>query len=168
MTATSLPVLVYRAKDAVEARTLAAHLESAGVEAHVLGEFLQGAYAGLHVGGMDAPEIWVSSGDLPRAELVIAEWRESLRTSPHSDRMDSAASAKPFKLQFSTAALLWITTCVAIFATGAAFELVTYANWPTWIFNLFVFSLVLLAAVKGAGRMRRDANRCTDDGSRLE
>jgi hypothetical protein len=164
VTATSQPVRAYRAKDSIEAHALAAYLEAAGIEAHVLGEYLQGAYAGLHVGGMDAPEIWVLSEDLPRAESAISDWRGSLDS--HDEVHQSALSAfenqKPYKFQFSTAAMLWLMTCVAIFAAGVALKLVTYENWPTWIFALFVYSLVLLVAWKSIRGVRRPKQNIED------
>jgi hypothetical protein len=165
VTATTQPVRAYRAIDFIEARALLVHLESAGVEAHILGEYLQGAYAGLNLGGMDAPEIWVSSEDLPRAESAIADWQESLRRHADSDQIGLSAyeHRKPLKFQYSTAALLWLMTCVAIFAAGVAFDLVTYENWPAWIFSLFAYSLVLVFAWKKIRRADARVEQGMDD-----
>ena len=142
MTATSEPVLAYRAKDAVEASALATYLEAEGIEPHVLGEYLQGAYAGVTAGGMNAPEVWICAGDFPRAKSLIAEWHER-----HA--ADAAADVTPTrepKFQYSTASLLWLMTIVAVLATAIV------RNWLVWIYNLFVIALVLFVAINSARR----------------
>jgi hypothetical protein len=68
-------ILAYRAASAVEAHSLVAHLANAGVEARVLGESLQGAYAGLDLGGMNLPEVWVAGKDRQLAAPFISAWQ---------------------------------------------------------------------------------------------
>jgi hypothetical protein len=68
-------ILAYQATSAVEAHALVAYLANAGIDARVLGESLQGGYAGLDLGGMNQPEVWVEGKDRELAAPIIAAWQ---------------------------------------------------------------------------------------------
>ncbi|MCC6492468.1 MAG: DUF2007 domain-containing protein [Pirellulales bacterium] len=63
---------VYRTASSAEARSLAAALAAEGIESRVVGEALQGAYAGLNIGGMSDVSVWIHSRDRERADGLIA------------------------------------------------------------------------------------------------
>src|SRR5687767_6462910 len=128
MMATSAPILAYRARDAIKARALAAHLANAGIEAQVLGEFLHGAYAGIHAGGMNIAEVWVAAEDRPAAEPIIEQWRQeqSAQSTNAGASADEGRTQRPAKLQFSMAALLWLMTAIAILAAATGFGAITF------------------------------------------
>ncbi len=68
-------ILAYQATSAVEAHALVAYLANAGIDARVLGESLQGGYAGLDLGGMNLPEVWVAGKDRELAAPIISAWQ---------------------------------------------------------------------------------------------
>lgn len=71
-------VLVYRTPNSVEARTLANHLDDADIESQIVGDFLDGAYAGLNLGRMGEKEVWVAAKDQAAAAAIIAGWKQQL------------------------------------------------------------------------------------------
>lgn len=91
-------IFAYRAANVVEAHALAAELENAGIDARVLGESLQGAYAGLNLGGMNLPEVWVAGKDRELAAPIISAWQ--------AEHHSAAAKIKPRR--FRVTALLVI------------------------------------------------------------
>jgi hypothetical protein len=102
------PVLAYRSASAVEAHALVAHLENEGIESRVLGEPLQGAYAGIKLGGMDLLEVWVANKDRAAAEPVIAAWR--------AEHFPVGEKIKPRRFQFSLTLALLVMTYIALLA----------------------------------------------------
>ena len=68
-------VLAYRTPSSLEARALANYLDDAGIASHVVGEFLEGVYAGLSFGRMDEKEVWVAAKDEAAAASLVAQWR---------------------------------------------------------------------------------------------
>ena len=165
MTATSESILVYRTADAIEARALAAHMAGVGIEARVLGESLQGAYAGIHVGGMNAAEVWIPAADRDAAELIISDWQDDRRAQA-AERVQSggeASSPTPARLQYSMAAMLWLMTAVAILAAATSLELMSYRDWPVGLFQLLMLTAVLKLIVKGSRQLFRWLRRCTRD-----
>lgn len=79
--------------NSVEVRSLAMHLEDAGIESRVLGDFLDGAYAGINIGGMTERELWVAAKDRPAAQAIIAQWVKDYRVDD--------APARGHRYQFS-------------------------------------------------------------------
>ena len=67
--------LALRTQNPVEAHALAAHLEAAGYEPRVVGDFLGGAFGGLSAGGMSTAEVWVAAKDRDGVEPLVAAWR---------------------------------------------------------------------------------------------
>jgi hypothetical protein len=105
-------ILVYRAASAVEAHALVAHLADQGIEARVLGEPLQGAYAGIHLGGMELPEVWIADKDRDAAEPLIAAWR--------TEHSLAGAVVKPGRFQFPMWLMLLVMTYVALILGSTA------------------------------------------------
>ena len=68
-------VLVYRTVSSVEAHSLADWLDGAGVESQIVGDFLDGAYAGINFGRMGEKEVWVAAKDEATAASLIDDWR---------------------------------------------------------------------------------------------
>jgi len=95
-------VLVYRTPNSVEARTLANHLDDADIESQIVGDFLDGAYAGLNLGRMGEKELWVAAKDEAAAAAVVAEWR---REHPLDKLDDSGAMPLALKVVLAVALL---------------------------------------------------------------
>jgi hypothetical protein len=68
------PVELYRARSPAEAHALRAHLEAAGVPAHVDGELLGGVVGELPAGWDTAPRLLVPRGRLEVAEAVLEDF----------------------------------------------------------------------------------------------
>ena len=62
---------VFSARDPVEAHLLRAVLESEGIEATVVGEFLFLARGGVPFDNHTVPSVWVSDEDVDRARTVV-------------------------------------------------------------------------------------------------
>jgi hypothetical protein len=105
-------ILVYRAANVVEAHALVVRLADEGIEARVLGEPLQGAYAGLRLGGMELAEVWVADDDREAAEPIIDAWR--------NEHFPTAGALKPTRFQFPLIVLLVVMTYVALVFGSAA------------------------------------------------
>jgi hypothetical protein len=110
-------ILAYQASDFVEAHSLAVHLGEEGIDARVLGEALQGAYAGIALGGMDRPEVWIAGADRAAAEPLIAAWRaeQQARTAEASPISGNSAG-----FRFSMMTLFGVMTLVALWAGAYA------------------------------------------------
>ncbi len=75
---------VFSARDPVEAHLLRAVLESEGIEAKVMGEFLYLARGGVPFDNHTEPSVWVSDEDLARARRIVEEFvrRRDLGIAP--------------------------------------------------------------------------------------
>ncbi len=75
---------VFSARDPVEAHLLRAVLESEGIEAKVMGEFLYLARGGVPFDNHTEPSVWVSDEDLARARGIVEEFvrRRDLGIAP--------------------------------------------------------------------------------------
>lgn len=62
---------VFSARDPVEAHLLRAVLESEGIEAKVMGEFLYLARGGVPFDNHTEPSVWVADEDVDRARTVV-------------------------------------------------------------------------------------------------
>src|SRR5690242_14483416 len=100
-------VLIYRTPNAIEAKSLAMHLEDEGIEAHVTGETLYEAYAGLGLSRTSPVEIWIAAADRDEASPLVNAWRAE---HPGPDEK------LPPKFQYSVRSLLVLTTVIAVFA----------------------------------------------------
>ena len=65
---------VFSARDPVEAHLLRAVLESEGIEAKVMGEFLYLARGGVPFDNHTEPSVWVADEDLGRARTIVEEF----------------------------------------------------------------------------------------------
>jgi len=96
---------VYSTADALSAHALAAHLVDEGIDAHVVGDFLSGAYGGVD-GPMTRVEVWAPAAQRDQAASLIARWLpEDVSCTP-----DASAG---FRYSLMTA--LAGTTLVAVF-----------------------------------------------------
>lgn len=68
------PVELYRARGPDEAHALKAHLDAAGIPAHVDGELLGGIVGEVPFGWVTAPRLMVPRGRLEVAEAVLADF----------------------------------------------------------------------------------------------
>ena len=75
---------VFSARDPVEAHLLRAVLESEGIAAKVMGEFLYLARGGVPFDNHTEPSVWVSDEDLGRARTIVEEFvrRRDLGIAP--------------------------------------------------------------------------------------
>jgi len=154
MSGTSDSILAYRASNAIEARSLAAHLANAGINARVLGESLQGAYAGIDVGGLNTPEVWVAAGDRKLAEPLISAWRTELPTfAIQTDHQPDAKKDRPKHFQFSLITALTVTTIVAISAGLVSRGVVSLLEWPRWSFYPLYTTLIIVVFQKYGRRL---------------
>lgn len=78
--------VVYQAEHLIDAHLLRGRLQSEGIEAHVRGEWLSGAFGELPVHGMLA--VCVADVDVDAALALIGEWREDA-----AGEADSAADS---------------------------------------------------------------------------
>jgi hypothetical protein len=112
-------VLIYRTPNAIEAKSLAMYLEDEGIEAHVTGETLYEAYAGLGLSRTSPVDVWIAAADRDEALPLVNAWR-----AEHPE----PAEGLPPKFRYSVRSLLVLTTVIAVFAfvlarngeTGAA------------------------------------------------
>jgi len=107
------PIVVYRTFDSVEANALAGHLGQAGVDAHVVGDFLDGGYPGLRLGGNAAVEIWIPAIQREVAAPLLAAWV--------GEHHPATPEGEP-KFQFSMQAVLIVMTLAALYMGAAAAE----------------------------------------------
>jgi hypothetical protein len=63
---------VYTASNSIQAHLVKILLQGEGIQAHVAGDYLQGAMGELPVVGM--MEVMVDESDLQRARTIILEW----------------------------------------------------------------------------------------------
>ena len=75
-------VIVYNAKDIIEAQLVAGLLESKGIETHVGGTYLQGGIGEL--AAMDFATVSVDQSDVGRARRIIDEYEVSNPNRPVS------------------------------------------------------------------------------------
>ena len=145
-------ILAYQATNAVEAHALVAYLANAGIDARVLGESLQGAYAGIRLGDMDLPEVWVAGKDRDAAEPLIASW-----TDEHNP---GAKLPEPRKFQFSLLAAMLLMTIVALLASARVMGAETFGATMAVVLT---FLMVLWVDV-----VRRRQRRAKSLSSRVE
>lgn len=77
-------VEIYNCANEPEARLLLALLAENGIEAKVVGEFLNGVGGEVPLSVHATPRIWANSVDRERARSVIAEWEKRSR-EPRAD-----------------------------------------------------------------------------------
>jgi hypothetical protein len=99
-------VLAYRTPNSVEARSLAVLLDDAEVPVRIVGDFLDGAYPGVAIGGISDKEVWIPEHALAAAEPIIAQWR----------REHQPLEASTILPRLSMRAVLITLTIVAILA----------------------------------------------------
>jgi hypothetical protein len=66
--------VVYEAENLIDAHLVRGRLEGEGIDAFVRGEYLAGAMGELPVSGLIAVQVMVD--DVPRAQALLAEWRD--------------------------------------------------------------------------------------------
>ena len=137
-------ILAYRAAGAVEAHALVCHLANAGIDSRVLGESLQGAYAGIRLGGMDLPEVWVAGKDRNAAEPVIAAWR--------AEHDPLGETGKPRRFQFSVALMLLGTAYVALMLAPATMSATARNIFGPLVNFIFIAGFMLFAWKKVRSR----------------
>jgi hypothetical protein len=106
------PILLYRTANSIEAKSLALHLEAAGIDARLTGETLYEAYAGLGLGQTAPVDVWISREDRHAAIPLVVAWRKELSDENRNER--------PRKFQFSLMSVFLLMTVVAVFACVVA------------------------------------------------
>ena len=131
-------MLAYRAENWVEARALAVHLEGAGIQARVVGDYLGGAHGGIQAGTMLATEVWIPATDRAGAEALIAAWD----AEHHPGRVE--AIEQPIRFSLKTA---FLTTTAAVLLAASMSrhndELSTFASVLLVLFLMAMGVLVL-------------------------
>src|SRR5688572_18829138 len=107
-------ILAYRAESSIEARALAAHLESAGIEARVCGDSYEGGFTGIPSLKPIQVEVWIAAADRAAVEPLVAAWEAEHH--PHR------AAAAGQRFQFSMAAMLATMTAVVLLAASVGRE----------------------------------------------
>jgi hypothetical protein len=133
-------VLAYRTPNSVEARSLAVLLDDAEIPVRIVGDFLDGAYPGVTIGGISDKELWIPQHSMAAAEPIIAQWR----------REHQPAEASTILPRYSTRAILITLTVGAILAAvypeddrlewlfvsvlwyGSLTMLFVWGCWRTW------------------------------------
>jgi hypothetical protein len=67
--------LVYKARDFVEARALAAFLSNVDIDAHVAGGVTPNVFGVSNIGPSSGAEVWINAADRAKAEELIRDWR---------------------------------------------------------------------------------------------
>lgn len=144
--------LAYRASSSIEARSLAAYLDEAGVEAHVLGEALQGGYGGINVGSMNSVEVWVPGSQRPTAESLVATWRQEVAAATgagdEDDKQNQGRARRRTSFQYSMATALVVMTLTAIFAALVGQGVLSWYEAPGFVFSVFYAALIIALAIK--------------------
>ena len=103
--------VVFRTDDAVEAHALAGYLSNAGIEARVVGDFLDSAYPGLHLGGRAKIEVWIPTAQRAEAAPLVGGWIGEHSLPP---------AEPPLKFRYSMMTVLTAITLAALFLGVAA------------------------------------------------
>ncbi len=106
-------ILAYRAGGSIEARSLAAYLDSMGIGARITGEPLETAYPGLHLSTVQPVEVWISSDDSDEAAPLIAAWQTEYRPDMLTDGKE-----QPQRFKFSLLTLLLVMAALAWLLTS--------------------------------------------------
>ena len=138
--------LIYKARNSVEARALAAHLGNADVEAHVAGEVVDNIF-GVPNLGTAGSEVWVRSEDRDAAEALIAAWQQEY---------GGPAVAAEEKPQFALKALFKATAVVAVIAATSRLISADLRGFVTAASLWFYCWLICLSA---RAMLRRRAQR---------
>ena len=86
--------VVYQAEHLIDAHLVRGRLQAEGVEAHVQGEWLTGAFGELPLQGLLA--VWVDARDEAAALALLARWREESDAAPEDveDGPDDVAGSE--------------------------------------------------------------------------
>jgi hypothetical protein len=96
--------IVYKARNSIEARALAAYLENADISAHVAGEVMENIFGVQNIGDTSGSEVWVNSADRPAAEELIELWQKEFG-GPGAARPDERWQF-PLKTVFAVMAIV--------------------------------------------------------------
>jgi hypothetical protein len=88
-------VAVYSAANNLDAYALAGALEAAGIEAKVVGEFLNMAAGGLPLGQPIAPSVWVRKEDEARARQFLEEHQSRAAEPPEAIESPESEAEEP-------------------------------------------------------------------------
>ena len=97
---------------------MAAFLANEGVEARVLGEASQGAFAGIDAGNLDTIEVWVPAKDRDAAQPLIDQWRAEYDEPKSSDEHEFMTRIFPTLASLS---LMLMGVAVALVFRSAIF-----------------------------------------------
>jgi hypothetical protein len=140
---------VYVASSSVEARSLAAYLEEGGVEAHVLGEALQGGYGGINVGSMNAVEVWAPGTQRQLAESLVAMWRQEVAAATAAENEeDEGRRSKRKSFQYSVGTALIVMTVVAMIAALVGRGVISWFEVPRSLLSVLYLVIYIALAVK--------------------
>ncbi len=140
--------LAYRAPSSVEARSLAAYLDEAGVDSHVLGEVLQGGYGGINVGSMNAVEVWVPGSQRQSAEPLVSAWRQEVAAATEAENEAPDRQGKRTSFQYSTGTALIVMTVVAMIAALVGRGVISWFEVPGSLLGVLYFVISIALAVK--------------------
>jgi hypothetical protein len=141
--------LAYRASSSIEARSLAAYLDEGGVEAHVLGEALQGGYGGINVGSMNSVEVWVPGSQREMAEPLVLTWRQEVAAATAAENdVGEGRRGKRRSFQYSMATALIVMTVVAIYAALVGRGAMSWFEVPRSLFFVLYFVIYVALLVK--------------------
>jgi hypothetical protein len=127
--------IVYKARNSIEARALAAYLENADISAHVAGEVMENIFGVQNIGDTSGSEVWVNSADRPAAEELIELWQKEFG-GPGAARPDE-------RLQFP---LKTVFAVMAIVALVAATSRLFGADFRGFISAASIWFWILLIA----------------------
>ena len=141
--------LAYRASSSIEARSLTAYLDEAGVEAHVLGEALQGGYGGINVGSMNAVEVWVSGPQRQLAESLVATWRQEVAAATAAEnKEEEGRRGKRRSFQYSMGTALIVMTVIAMISALVGRGVISWFEVPGSLLGVLYLVIYIALAVK--------------------
>jgi hypothetical protein len=128
-------VLIYKARNYIEASALAAYLGNAEIDAHVSGNIVPNVFGVSNIGPSSGAEVVVSAADRARAEELIREWLEE-----HGEP-EQPPEAPP---RFGLLSLFKVMTAVALVTAlgrvlGGDFMAIVYAAYVVfWAWVLYL------------------------------
>lgn len=102
--------LVYKARNFIEARALAAYLGNGDIDAHVVGDVIPNVFGVQNIGPSSGAEVWVPGAQRAKAEELIRGWQAEY---------GSAEQVPELKSQFALKSIFKVVAVVALVAATA-------------------------------------------------
>jgi hypothetical protein len=105
--------VVYKARDSIEARALAAYLDNAEIPAHVAGEVMANVFGVQNIGGVSGSEVWVSRSNRGPAEELIQSWQKEYGGAGPAKQDEAEPFRYPLKAFFAVMAIVAVISATS-------------------------------------------------------